>query len=307
MPTLPAGLRLGYNYLVHTIGRAFLGSTYVREMYMGATKIFPVPTFSYSTSVSSVNEGSSVTYTVSTTGVKNGVTFYWRNEGTSTISDNPTSNSGTVTITSSDGGITGSGTFTISPIADSLTEGVETIVPVLYYDSGYTDNASTAPTININDTSVCPSAGTWTGNTGCNGLKQTRQYYSGTASGGVCSTYYADYQYVNGVCGYTTISATFSTTPYSITVTSMSNGTGTGREFSIQPTPGTWYSYPTNTVLSGLSPSVDVYTNFWSPITREIKFGCCGSNDKLENVSNMFLFECESSPLRTTKVNVPFV
>ena len=38
-----------------------------------------------------------------------------------------------------------------------------------------------------------------------------------------------------------------------ITINSISGGTGTGYEFSIQPTPGVWYSYPASNQLSGLA------------------------------------------------------
>ena len=38
-----------------------------------------------------------------------------------------------------------------------------------------------------------------------------------------------------------------------ITINSISGGTGTGYEFSIQPTPGIWYSYPASNQLSGLA------------------------------------------------------
>ena len=241
-------------------GEVMFGSTKVARIYMGSTQVYPLVYTKDSVSVSSVNEGNSVTYTITTSGMDSGTVLYWRNEGSSTSADFSTGNSGTVTITTLgspyDPSMVGQGTITINTIADNLSEGTETLIPTLYYDSGYTSYLTTLTSVNINDTSACPSYGTPTGYTYCSGTTKVTEWYVGTATGGVCDKYYTYTDYSSD-CGYVKVTATFSKTPYSITVTSMSNGTGTGRQFRIVPG-GAWNDfYGSPVTLSGLTPSTN--------------------------------------------------
>ena len=110
----------------------------------------PIPTYNVVPNVTNVDEGVSVTFTVTTTYVGNNTTLYWRNTGTrlsSNFDDN--TNTGTVTI------INGTGTI-IRPVkANNVidTGGAGTIIIVLSKDSGYTSIVATSDTVTVNDTS----------------------------------------------------------------------------------------------------------------------------------------------------------
>ena len=108
----------------------------------------------YTISVSStnVNEGSTVTTTVTTKGVADGTTLYWSVDGTVTSAD------------FSSGSMTGSGTissdtfnFSHTISEDSITEGGESYTMKLYEDSGRTILLNTSATVTVNDTSVTPT------------------------------------------------------------------------------------------------------------------------------------------------------
>jgi hypothetical protein len=116
----------------------------------------PVPTYSVSASASSVNEGSPLTFTVTTTNVANTTVLNW---AVSNASDFVTSN-GTVTITTT--GINGTGTFAVTPRADATTEAVaETFTASVYTGSISGLPVATSSQITINDTSQTPVAATY--------------------------------------------------------------------------------------------------------------------------------------------------
>ena len=74
-------------------------------------------------SVSSVDEGAAVTFTVTTSGVTDGTTLYWTNSGTTTGADfSDGQNSGSVTITS------GSGTITRTLLLDAVASESENVI-----------------------------------------------------------------------------------------------------------------------------------------------------------------------------------
>ena len=108
----------------------------------------------YTMSVSStnVNEGSTVTTTVTTKGVADGTTLYWSVDGTVTSAD---FSSGSMTGS----GTISSGTFNFSHTIseDSITEGGESYTMKLYEDSGRTILLNTSATVTVNDTSVTPT------------------------------------------------------------------------------------------------------------------------------------------------------
>ena len=113
------------------------------------------PVYTISPSTSSVNEGSSVTFTVTTTNVADGTTLYWTtytNSGTINTSDfNDSVETGSFTITS------GSGTITRTLASDNTTEGSESFG--LYIRTGSTSGSivATSSVVTISDTSTTPS------------------------------------------------------------------------------------------------------------------------------------------------------
>lgn len=106
------------------------------------------PTFSVSPSASSVNEGSSVTWTVTTTNINNGTTLYYTISGVEAADVAATS--GSFTINSN------TGSFTTTTIADALTEGAQTMTANIRVGSTGGTVVATNTCI-INDTSLSPT------------------------------------------------------------------------------------------------------------------------------------------------------
>ena len=102
-----------------------------------------------SESSTSLNEGQTLTITVNTTNVADGLVLYWtvdQHTGSINTSDF-NAYSGTVTITN------GTGTITIDISADATTEGEEKFAVKLYTEAEYTNNIANTNVITINDTS----------------------------------------------------------------------------------------------------------------------------------------------------------
>jgi len=129
----------------------------------------PLPTYSVSPSTSSVNEGSPVTFTVTTTNVADGTTLYWTTNtisGTINASDFSDSTvSGSVSITS------GTASIVRTLANDVTTEGSESFQLQIRTGSTSGTIVATSSTVTINDTSVpvpivnipTPIAGRYTG------------------------------------------------------------------------------------------------------------------------------------------------
>jgi hypothetical protein len=97
---------------------------------------------------SSANEGSNASFTVITTEIANGTSMSWSiNHGTTNSSDF-SATSGTFTISSN------AGSFSISLVADYLTEGTENYTVTI---SGGGAKTLTSSSYNINDTTVTPA------------------------------------------------------------------------------------------------------------------------------------------------------
>lgn len=107
----------------------------------------PPPSYSAS-SASSINEGSALGVTVTTTNVSDGTTLYWTTNHTTTSAADFSSNSGSFTITSN------SGTFNVPVVADSTTEGSETFTVEIRTTSTSGTIVATLPSVTVNDTST---------------------------------------------------------------------------------------------------------------------------------------------------------
>lgn len=89
------------------------------------------PTYTIEPSVTVVDEGSSVVFTLTTTNVPNGTVLYWTNMGTTVAEDfTDTANSGSVSV------IDGSATITRSLLLDDIASELETVVLQLTTESG---------------------------------------------------------------------------------------------------------------------------------------------------------------------------
>jgi membrane protein insertase Oxa1/YidC/SpoIIIJ len=104
------------------------------------------PTYGISASVSSVNEGASVTFTVTTANVADGTVLYWTNSGTTTSADfDDNANSGSVTITS------GSGTIVRAVLLDAVASENETVILQLRTGSTSGTVVATSGTVTVVD------------------------------------------------------------------------------------------------------------------------------------------------------------
>jgi len=126
------------------------GSTISMSELYGASSI----TTGYSSlnrSAASINEGGSISFTVTTTGIANGTTVGYTVTGISSADLSSGSLTGNISISSN----TGSVTFGIA--ADSLTEGSETLtITLAATDSAGNSTGSLSSSAVINDTSTTP-------------------------------------------------------------------------------------------------------------------------------------------------------
>jgi hypothetical protein len=104
------------------------------------------PTYSVVAAAGNVNEGSSLTFNVTTTEVANGTTLYW----TVSRPEDFATSSGSFTINSN------AGSFSVTPTADSTTEGAETFTASVRTVSTSGTIVATSGSVTINDTSTTP-------------------------------------------------------------------------------------------------------------------------------------------------------
>ncbi len=108
----------------------------------------------YEISVSStnVNEGATVTTTVTTKGVVDGTTLYWSVDGTVDAADFSSGQ-----MTGATNVYSNSSVISHTIAEDSTTEGSESYTIKLYEDSGRTILLNTSATVTVNDTSITPT------------------------------------------------------------------------------------------------------------------------------------------------------
>lgn len=108
---------------------------------------------------SSINEGSGLTITVSGSNISDG-TYYWTINHVTTVDADFSAVSGSFTITNN------SGSFTVTPTADTTTEGAQTFTVSIRSGSISGTVLATTSTETVNDTSttpIVPTAGYWSG------------------------------------------------------------------------------------------------------------------------------------------------
>jgi subtilisin family serine protease len=106
----------------------------------------PAPTFSI-IAPSTVNEGSSLTFSVSTSGVNNGTVLYWFISGVSSTDISSAPLQGSVTINSN------SGSVTVTVANDNTLEGTEILIFKLFSNSGRTTQIASKE-VTVADTST---------------------------------------------------------------------------------------------------------------------------------------------------------
>ena len=104
-------------------------------------------TFTITTSVPGVAEGSPITITLSTRNVTNGTVLPYTITGVAAADFSPATLTGNFTVSSTDGGITGTASVTLTMASDSTTEGNETAVISL-------NNGFASKTFTVGDSSI---------------------------------------------------------------------------------------------------------------------------------------------------------
>jgi hypothetical protein len=131
----------------HTLYVRFPATGHTRSASWTVTA--PAPTYSFTRDQSIVDEGQTITYTVTTTNVANGTRVYWINYGSADANDFTSfTNEGFVTINNN------TGSFYRTLRNDITSEGNETVFVFFYADSGYNDILGYTGQTTVNDTSV---------------------------------------------------------------------------------------------------------------------------------------------------------
>jgi hypothetical protein len=108
------------------------------------------PTYTFTGVPANINEGSTGTFTVTTTDVPNSTTLFWTINNITSQNADFTATSGSFTITNS------AGNFNVGIVADSTTEGPETFSVSIRTGSTSGPIVATSSTVTINDTSLQP-------------------------------------------------------------------------------------------------------------------------------------------------------
>lgn len=109
------------------------------------------PTYAVTPAAGSVNEGGSVTFNVATTNVPDSTTLYW------TISHGTTADADFSVVSGSFSITGGAGNFSVTAVADSLTEGAQTFQAEVRTGSTAGPVVATSSSVTVNDTSIAPT------------------------------------------------------------------------------------------------------------------------------------------------------
>ena len=118
----------------------------VNHTGMGGTANTSTPTYGVVPTANNVDEGSALTFNVTTTNVADATILYW----TATSAADFSTSSGSFPITSN------AGSVAVTPTADATTEGAETFTLQIRTVSVGGSVVATSSTVTINDTSVTP-------------------------------------------------------------------------------------------------------------------------------------------------------
>ena len=143
------GLITAYNEIINDNTKGFSLAYDSQNLVTSITEVSEWAAFSLSPSTTSVNEGSSVTFTLTSTLQADGTTLYYDTNLDDADFSGSTEN-GSFTVNSN------SGTFSVTLASDLATEGTESMNARIYSDSGRTNLLATSGNVTVNDTSTAP-------------------------------------------------------------------------------------------------------------------------------------------------------
>ena len=139
------------------------------------TSLTPVATYAVAPAANNVDEGSALVFNVTTANVADATTLYW----TVTSAADFSTTTGSFAISSN------AGSFSVTPTADTTTEGAETFTASVRTVSTSGSIVATSSTVTINDTSLAPTftARTVTVASGTNIYGTSNRYYIAEVAG----------------------------------------------------------------------------------------------------------------------------
>jgi hypothetical protein len=200
-----------------------------KALYSGSVGNPITYNYSITSNISSVNEGNSVGFTVTTGNVSNGTILYWTTSGNVSSGDfSDSATSGNITISNS------GATITRTLAADATTEGTEYFALQLRTSSVSGTVVATSANVIVNDTSIEP-------------LPLNEAYYAGYYYPGITST----------TTNRTQVN-TFTLLPNISAISdSVGGSSASSYHFTYIKTDGTWWYYSPNGLGLG---STDQYT-----------------------------------------------
>ena len=148
---LPATANSGdIRYVLNTVTGTVTPYIYFGGQWVPYGTVTPTYLVAASGGVTSINEGNSLTFNVTTTNITAATTLYWSVNGITAAASDFSAVSGSVAISSN------AGSFSMSFIGDGTTEGPETFTVSIRTTSVSGAVVATSNTLTINDTSLTP-------------------------------------------------------------------------------------------------------------------------------------------------------
>ncbi len=158
-PVTVSGLTAGTPYTFNVVGTTNYGVPSDASGFSNpVTPTAPAPTYAIAPNSTSVNEGTTVTFTITTTNFGSG-TLYWTLEGVSgTINNSDFSSPANAVTSGGSVSISGNtGSFAVVLSNDATTEGAESFLARLRTGSTSGTAVATSATVAVADTSITPA------------------------------------------------------------------------------------------------------------------------------------------------------
>jgi hypothetical protein len=190
------------------------------------------PTYTASGASSSVNEGSALTINVTTSNVSDGTTLYYTIGGNASDLQAPESGGGYFVISSN------AASFTVTPTADSSTEGPETFTVQIRTDNTNGSIVATTGSITINDTSTGSASPTYDATPTATSIDEGSALTINVTTSNVSDATTLYYTILGNTGDFSTTSGSFTITSnagsFTVTPTADATTEGTTETFQVQ-------------------------------------------------------------------------